>query len=108
MTPNEALARAQLLQERLHQLTTLAVTTAFGPPDDDRVPILLTLEEGRVLQRAEMNALVSAVLTLLGEKGKELYLGYLNEELDIQLKALEAKMGVTDYDEGGNPVLGKE
>ncbi len=104
----EALARAQALHERVHQLTTLAVTKVFGQADDDRVPFLGVLEDARIIHRAELNALTHAVLTLLGEEGKVIYLGYLIEELDLELKALEEQIGVTGYDGEGNPVLGKE
>ncbi|KKK59929.1 hypothetical protein LCGC14_3029460 [marine sediment metagenome] len=89
----EAIKQARALHERVHELTSLAVTKAFGAADDVRVPILHKLEESRVLQRAEMGALARAVLTLLGEKGEEVYLGYLVEELDLQVKALEKAAG---------------
>ena len=100
----EQVARYQELYERVCRVSALGVARLFAT-QDPRVQFIRGLEDGRVLSRVELNALTRLLTDHLGVD-PEVWLRYLNEELEAELKRLEEETGVTAYDDKGNPLLG--
>lgn len=97
-------ARYQQLYDRVCKVSALEVGRLFATRDP-RVQFIRGLEDGRVLSRVELNALARLLTDHLGVD-PEVWLRYLNEELETELRRLEEDNGVSGYDEQGNPVLG--
>jgi hypothetical protein len=97
-------ARYQRLYDRVCKVSALEVGRLFATRDP-RVQFIRSLEDGRVLSRVELNALTRLLTDHLGVD-PEVWLRYLNEELEAELRRLEQDNGVSGYDEQGNPLLG--
>ena len=97
-------ARYQRLYDRVCKVSALEVGRLFATRDP-RVQFIRSLEDGRVQTRVELNALTRLLTDRLGVD-PEVWLRYLNEELETELQRLEQDNGVAGYDEQGNPVLG--
>ena len=97
-------ARYQKLYERVCKVSALEVGRLFATRDP-RVQFIRSLEDGRVLSRVELNALTRLLTDHMGVD-PEVWLRYLNEELETEIRRLEQDNGVSGYDDQGNPVLG--
>jgi hypothetical protein len=97
-------ARYQELYDRVCRVSALGVGRLFATRDP-RVQFIRGLEDGRVLSRVELNALTRLLTDHLGVD-PEVWLRYLNEELEAELQRMEKENGVAGYDDQGNPVLG--
>ena len=97
-------ARYQQLYDRVCKVSALGVGRLFASRDP-RVQFIRSLEDGRVLSRVELNALARLLTDHLGVD-PEVWLRYLNEELEAELRRLEQDNGVSGYDGQGNPLLG--
>lgn len=63
-----------------------------------------SLEMGRATARAELTALSRVLIEVL-QVDPDLWLRYLNLELQRQVEELETELGVVGYDEHGNPLI---
>ena len=97
-------ARYQALYGKVCRVSALAVGKLFAARDP-RVQFIQGLEDGRVLARVELNALARLITDHLGVD-TQVWLRYLNEELEAELLRLEKEAGVAGYDDKGNPILG--
>ncbi len=96
------------LYARLGALTALEMLNTFGKaldgPTDARSSFLKGLEMGRAVARAEMTALTRVMIEALGVD-QDLWMRYVNQELQHAIEQLQTDLGVAGYDEEGNPLV---
>ena len=98
-------AEYRALLQNLGMLTARATSRRFGREvEADGMDFANSLEIGRATARAELTAL-SRVLTEVLQVDRDLWLRYLNFELQRQVEELETELGVVGYDEHGNPLI---
>jgi hypothetical protein len=93
------------LFQRLSALTAQETSKRFGREvEPDGMDFANTLEMGRATARAELTA-ISRVLVEVLQVDRDLWMRYLNLELQRQVEELEDELGVTGYDEHGKPLI---
>jgi hypothetical protein len=93
------------LFQHLAALTLRATSRRFGREvEADGMEFATTLEMGRATARAELTALSRVLIEVL-QIDPDLWLRYLNLELQRQVEELEDELGVAGYDEHGKPLI---
>jgi hypothetical protein len=93
------------LFQQLSTLTAQSTSKRFGREVEAHgMDFANTLEMGRATARAELTA-VSRVLIEVLQVPRDLWMRYLNLELQRQVEELENELGVAGYDEHGKPLI---
>lgn len=100
----EELGRYKGLNQKVGILAELGLKKSLARPPAERMAFLQSLEEGRAVHRAELDAMARIVTERLGVPQEE-WLHFLNEELANQVGNLQVELGVGGWDKNGNPVV---